>query len=296
MSIARVGTQQVTLITYAATVGFMTVDAQAGEQSILEFAEPSPLVREQQPGLTVFALGMTGLGALGLVLGDFAMQWQPVAQWFPARTVLAYGAAVLMVVCGIALLFQATVKWAVRVLFAYSIVWALLKMPAIVVAWKHEGVWLAFGEIAVLMAGAWTLFAQLGGARESWFTGDRGVRWARYWFAAWLIPIGLSHFVYIDATVNLVPAWLPNRQFWGYLTGAGQIASGLGVLFGVLPRVAAWCEAGQITLFTLLVWVPAVLAAPRTRLPWTALWISWAIGAGAWVVAQNVSRRAVKDT
>jgi uncharacterized membrane protein len=271
----------------------MTVNAQTEVVSSFEVAQPSAVVREQQPGITLFAIGMIGLGVLGLVMRDFAMQWQPVAPWFPARTALAYLAAVLMIVCGAGLLFRATVKWSARLLFAYSIVWALLKVPALVVGWRIEGVWLGLGEIAVLMAGAWTLFACLGDAGESWLTGDRGVRWARYWFAVWLIPIGLSHFIYPEPTAQLVPAWLPDRPFWGYLTGAGQIASGLGVLFGVLPRVAAWCEAGQITLFTLLVWIPAVFVAPRTRLPWTAFWISWAIGAGAWVVAQNFeSKRA----
>jgi uncharacterized membrane protein YphA (DoxX/SURF4 family) len=71
----------------------------------------------------------------------------------------------------------------------------------------------------------------------------------------------------------------------------GQMACGLGVLFGILPRVAAWAEAGMISIFTLLVWAPAVAAAPRTRLPWTAFFISWAIAAGAWVVAQNVAAK-----
>jgi len=37
----------------------------------------------------------------------------------------------------------------------------------------------------------------------------------------------------------------------------------------------------------LLVW--AIVAAPKTRLPWTAFFISWAIGSAAWVVAQNTS-------
>jgi len=66
------------------------------------------------------------------------------------------------------------------------------------------------------------------------------------------------------------------------------MACGLGVLLGILPRVAAWAEAGMISLFTILVWAPAIFAAPRTRLPWTAFFISWAIASGAWVVAQNV--------
>jgi hypothetical protein len=46
-----------------------------------------------------------------------------------------------------------------------------------------------------------------------------------------------------------------------------------------------------LSLFTLLIWVPATLATPKVRMPWTALLISWAITAGAWVVAQNIVRK-----
>ncbi|MGC2614137.1 MAG: hypothetical protein WA354_08930, partial [Terracidiphilus sp.] len=57
----------------------------------------------------------------------------------------------------------------------------------------------------------------------------------------------------------------------------------------------AWAEAGQITLYTLLIWLPAIFATPRARLSWTALWISWTIGAAAWVVAQNMASKPVLD-
>jgi uncharacterized membrane protein YphA (DoxX/SURF4 family) len=73
----------------------------------------------------------------------------------------------------------------------------------------------------------------------------------------------------------------------------GQIASGLGVLFGVLPRIAAWAEAGQIFVYTLLVWLPAIVAEPKSRLNWTAFFISWIIASGATAVAQNVPARKV---
>lgn len=273
-------------------------------------SSPPAVAAAAQPGLTVFALGMIGLGALALVVGDFAMGWQPVAPWVPARTALAYGSGVLMLICGAGLLFPATVKWSVRILFPYCVLWALLHAPALVEAPKVEGAWLSFGETAVLLAGAWTLFARFGGlgASPGWLEGESGARIARYWFAIWLIPIGLSHFVYIKETHALVPPWLPYRTGWGYLTGAGQIASGLGVLFNVFPRVAAWAEAVQIFLYTLLIWLPAILFGPSKdmasvftnadrRLCWTAFWISWAIGAGAWVVAQNVpaKRQAPPD-
>ncbi len=51
----------------------------------------------------------------------------------------------------------------------------------------------------------------------------------------------------------------------------------------------------MISIFGLLVWLPKVVAAPKERLPWTAFWITWAIGAAAWVVAANIrSARAVE--
>ncbi|HEX4029041.1 MAG TPA: hypothetical protein VHX20_01690 [Terracidiphilus sp.] len=92
-----------------------------------------------------------------------------------------------------------------------------------------------------------------------------------------------------------MPAWLPHRIFWAYLTGVGQMACGVGVLVRLWPRVAASVEAGMIGLFTLLVWAPAIAAAPRTRLPWTAFFISWVIAAAAWVVAENVKRGPVLE-
>jgi uncharacterized membrane protein len=242
---------------------------------------------------------MIGLGTLALVYGDFAMVWQPVPAGIPGRTALAYGAGLLMLLAGVGLLFTATAAWSVRILFTYLIAWALLKVPALVVAPQMEAVWLGFGELAVLLSGGWILFARLAGLREgsplAFLKGEKGIRFARILFALSLLPIGLSHIMYVKETAELVPVWLPYRFGWAYLTGAGQMACGLGVLFSILPRVAAWAEAGMLSLFTLLVWVPAILAAPKTRLPWTAFFISWAIASSAWVVAQNIAPKPLSN-
>jgi uncharacterized membrane protein len=251
------------------------------------------MTRSQQPALTLFAVGMIGLGTLALIYADFALVWQPVAPWIPGRTALAYGAAAIMIFCGVGLFFRATAVWSVRILFPYLVAWSLLKVPALLVAPEIEGVWLGLGELTVLLAGGWVLFATLAALSEgsplAFFTGERGVHISRILFAVSLIPIGLSHLIYVKETAELVPAWLPYRTGWAYLTGGGQIACGLGVLFSIFPRVAATTEAGMISLFALLVWGPAILAAPTARLPWTAFFISWAIASAAWAVAQNIA-------
>ena len=266
-----------------------------------EFTAVRPVLQTAlRPAATLLAAGMIGLGVLALTYGDFALVWQPVAPWVPGRTGLAYASGGLMLLAGAGLLFQATAAWAVRVLFPYLILWALLKVPALVVAPQIEGVWLGFGELAMLLAGGWVLFARFGGMPEdSWLgfaSGYRGIRIAKYLFAVWVIPVGLSHFFYTKATIDLIPQWIPGRLFFAYLTGAGHIASGLGVLFSVVPGLALFAEAAMLSAITLLVWAPRVLAHPATRMPWTAFWISWAITAAVWVLAAGAKEQATGIT
>jgi len=279
----------------------MTQNSPVAVQVALPSSKGVSFIRSQQPALALFAIGLIGMGALALVHGDFALVWQPVAPWFPARTALAYASGILMAGCGTCLFSRAATPWALRFLLPYLVVWQMLKLPALIVAARVEAVYLGFGELAVLLAGGWTLFARLADFPApkwlAWITGERGVRIARYYFALWIIPIGLSHWIYLKPSMDLVPPWLPNKAFWAYLSGAGQIASGLGVLFGVFPRAAAWAEAIQISLYTLLIWLPAILLSNRNlgpsfanadrRLSFTAFFISWIIAAGAWAVAQN---------
>jgi uncharacterized membrane protein len=255
-------------------------------------------MNKTQPGLCFFVVGLIGLGIIALIVRDFALVWQPVPEWVPARHAVAAGTGVLMILLGVGLSFRASRAWAVRILLVYLVVWAALKIPAVIVAPKMEAVYLGLGELTLLLSGGWTLFAYFAdlapGSPLGFLAGEPGMRMARILFAISIIPIGLSHLVYADITAGYVPHWLPYRVGWAYLTGAGQMASGLGVLFGVLPRVAAWAEAGQITLYTFLVWGAAILSAPKTRLAWTAFFISWIFGAAAWVVAQNVPAESSK--
>src|SRR5262249_31583330 len=150
-----------------------------------------------------------------------------------------------------------------------------------------------------LFSGGWFLFARAADLQPSsplaFITSEKALRLAKIFYGVWPIPIGLSHMFYVKETVDLVPAWLPYRTGWAYLTGAGHIAAGLGLLFSVLPRLAAFAEAAMIGVFTLLVWGPAIVASPKSRLPWTAFFISWVIAAAAWMVAQNVEVKKVAD-
>jgi uncharacterized membrane protein len=240
-----------------------------------------------------FAATMMALGIAGLIYGDFALVWQRIPiEHLSGRAFFAYAAAVIELVTGIGLLMKRTARLSSGVLLVFLLLWAvLLKLPAVIFAPQMEATWLGFGEIAVMLAGVWVLFASLVGDRQRGFmrfiTGAKGIGTARLLFAVSLPMIGLAHFFYSEQTAALIPAWLPYHLGWAYLTGAGSIAACMGVLLAIAPRLAATLEAVMLWAITLLVWVPAILTTPTDRTPWTAFIISAVIASGAWLVADS---------
>lgn len=144
----------------------------------------------QRAARVIFAIGLIAMGVVGLVYGDFAMQWQPVPAGIPWHTGLAYLCAAIELVLGVAFLIPGSVRIASRAALVYvALWWVLLKIPGVVQAPRVEASWLGLGEIAVILAGAWMLFLLYGRvARDA-----VNLRLAAILFGLALIPIGLSH-------------------------------------------------------------------------------------------------------
>lgn len=248
--------------------------------------------RNQLIAQFLFALGMIGLGVLALVYGHLALPWYSIPKWIPSRDLVAYASGIILVGCGVGLLFARTARFSTRILLSYLLVWLLLQVPAWVKSPLVEVIWQNAGELAVLVAGAWVLYARMAepseGSSSRFAAGESGMRIARILFALSLFAFGLSHFAYEAQTTSLVPAWVPFRNSWAYITGAAQIAAGIGVLFSILPRLAASLQVVLLCMFTFLVWPQALIAAPTSVPTWTEFLFSWAITAGAWVVAESI--------
>ncbi|HUN72500.1 MAG TPA: hypothetical protein VMU52_09335 [Steroidobacteraceae bacterium] len=243
-------------------------------------------------GHALFAATLIALGIYGLISGKFAPIFDEVPKAFLTREALVYLCAAVTLLCGSGLLFQRTAGTASRVLFAYFVLWMVLfKVPQIVQAPLVEGTYQNWGEIAVLLAASWVLYAWFAGAWDrrqlSFATGDEGVRLARAVYGLALIAFGLSHYAYLELTAPLVPAWLPWHVGWAYFTGATYLAGGVAILIGVYARLAAALSVLQIGLFTVLVWTPLMAAGVITPGQREEFVYSWALTAAAWVVADS---------
>jgi uncharacterized membrane protein len=201
------------------------------------------------------------------------------------RQILAYVCTFVSLATGAGLLVKRTAVPAALLLFLYLFVWtAVFKFPFIVRAPLEEVSYQSCGENLVLIAAAWVLYAEFATSR-SFPAGEVGLRVAYLLYGLALIAFGLSHFFYLQMTAPLIPSWLPAPVFWAYLTGTVYLATGAAIVIGLAPKLAAAAAAVQIALITLLVWGPMVLAGHLSPMHWQETIVSWALTAGAWVMA-----------
>jgi uncharacterized membrane protein len=237
-------------------------------------------------GGVLLAGSLAAIGLLSFVSGDFALNWQPVPSDLPWREALARTSGLVLLGCSAGVFVDRIAARSASVLTGYLLVWLLLlRGPRVAAHPLSAGMWNGFSENVMLLVGGWLLRVSLAADDD-----PRYVKPARILYALALPFLGLAHFAYVDATTALVPAWLPARTGFTYLTGAGHVAAGLGLLFGILPRLAATLEAVMIGAFTTLVWVPRIVHAPASRFEWTAFLISAAVTGACTIVASSLYR------
>jgi uncharacterized membrane protein len=248
-------------------------------------------IRIASVGHAVFAATMIGLGIIGVIQGGFTSTWGGVPKAFPARQALASLCAFVSLVTGIGLFFRRTAALASRVLLISLLLWFLLfRVSRIFIAPKDLNTWWSCGDTSVMAAAAWVLYVWFAGGgngpRLGLPTGEKGLRIARALYGLGMIPFGIAHFTNPQDTAPLVPGWLPWHLGWAYFTGGAFLAAGVAVLTGVFARLAAALSALQMGLFTLLIWVPIVIAGP-SPFQWVEFVSSWSLTAAAWVVADS---------
>jgi uncharacterized membrane protein len=246
-------------------------------------------------GQVFFAAAMIVLGIVGLIKGDFTVIWQPVPDAVPARALLIYLCAVVSLAGGVGLLFRRTATIAARVLLGYFLLWLLLlRVPGMLIS-RTVDFWWSAAQVAVITGAAWVLWVWFADdadkRRFGSVAGDNGLRIARVLYGLGMIPFGIAHFVYLQHTAEMVPAWLPWHVFWAKFFGWTFIAAGVAMIIGVCARLAATLSAVEMGLFLVLVWVPVIAAGSKEAGDWSETLASVALGAAAWVVAESYRGR-----
>ncbi len=227
-----------------------------------------------------YAAGAILLGIVGLVFGNFALQWQAVPAGIP-RVPYAYVSAGILLIAGCALLVRRYASIGALTLAVFYGLWVIaFHFPNALASWTHIGAWNAPAEINLLAMGGLALWASNAGPARNTL---RLI--TRVLAGVSAIVFGFAHFNYIDFTATMVPAWIPPSQtFWAWATGAGHLAAGLALVSGVQARLAAACLAGMMASFVLLVHIPRVIGSPGEHAEWLMLGFSTALAGSAWLI------------
>jgi uncharacterized membrane protein len=238
-------------------------------------------------GQVLFGVSLAAIGALSIGWHDFAPTWELLPKWIAWRSALVIPCGAMLLAGGVALLIPRAARPAALALAALLLLrLLLLHVPRIAIHPLVEGVYESMSENLIYIAGAWTIFSMLPSEDES-RANFGNVRAGQVLFALALPAIGLSHLVYLNMTAPLIPSWLPFHVPLAYFTGVAWIAAAAGILFGVLPRLAATLTAVMASLFTLIIWGPTVIAAPTNVSDWSEICASTAITGAAWAVAES---------
>lgn len=228
-----------------------------------------------------YALGALLLGVLGLIAGDFAFQWQPVPDNVPLRSALASVSAVAMAASALAAVLPRLAKGGRLLLAIFFGLWAvLLHGPRVAAQPGSVAEWLGLAESGAMSAGGVALLALSlrGGLRRRLTFSSRIV------FGLCLLVFGLSHFVYLTFTAQMVPAWLPWPTGWAAATGAGHVMAGLAFLSNRGIKAAGPAITGMMGSFVVLLHVPRVLAEPASRMEWTMTAVALTLAGAAFAL------------
>ncbi len=250
-------------------------------------------------GHALFGIAVAGLAILSLFYGNFAPILEPFPASLPWRDFWAYGSAAILLAASAGLFFARTALVGAIIIGVYASVWAVARAHAILLKPLIVGTWYGLGEALGPLLGAWILYAvrrrQYDAPAVTVMTGDRALLAGASSFRCGLRGRTAPR---ISPTQRLRRKWyrrgFPDRKGLAYLTGAGHAAAGLGLVVGVLPRLAATLEAIMMTLFGVLVWLPSFFAqpvpewAPSMQIQWSETFLTFLLAASAWIVAASL--------
>jgi uncharacterized membrane protein len=129
------------------------------------------------------------------------------------------------------------------------------------------------------------------------------MRPGRIIFAVAVAALGVLNFIYGDAVSGLepIPAWVPGRLLWAYLTGVVLIAAGACIGANKGARSGATSLGIMLLLWVLLLQAPRLAVHLNNGNAWTATFETLALCAVAWVLAgsltaeQGIRRRRPRE-
>jgi len=245
----------------------------------------------------LFAMATIAAGVLDLIWGEFEAAHQPIGTLgdnIPGQKIFAYITGVWMILAGAAILWRRTRRLGAVATALIYFVFGLFWLPRFYTAPKILGfrLTLIIGVLAgmftqfMVVAGALVLYASVAPSSSQWPQKSRAV--ARCVIGLAAVLFGVVHLTGVQGVAQMVPKWMPlGGSFWVVLSGVAFLLAGLGILSGILNRLAAHLLALMIVVFEIVL-MPMVFANPGNHIAWGSNAYSLAAAGAVWVFASSI--------
>ena len=231
-------------------------------------------------GRYVFGAAALSLGIAGLVLND-----QLISNWqLPGTPAFIVVTSLAQIVGGAAMLFRKTTGLGAIILGIVYLVFSLTFVPDIVAEPRVYASWgNVFYQLA-LVAGAVVAYGLASPSRPKIKNLCRG---AVTLFGLCNISFAIEQVEFLARTVSLVPPWIPpNGTFWAIATTVAFGLAGIALVVRYQSMLASRLLALMLGIFGVTIWIPILIAQPKTHSNWSEGIETFAIAGVAWLVAE----------
>lgn len=241
-------------------------------------------------GRHVYGLAAVCFGVIAFVWHDFNI-WQQIRPLgsISHRETLLYAAAVVQLAGGFAIQWSKTARGGALALGAIYLIFALLWVPLIAAKPLIYDRWGNFFEQFSLVSAALIVYGSV--ARSDSGRPVRAARIGYICFGICVVSFTMEQLLYLSATADFVPKWIPPGQmFWAITTTVAFALAAVSLLTMRLALLASRLLTAMLIGFGLLVWLPAPFADPHKLINWAGNAQNLAITGAAWIVADFLSQ------
>lgn len=252
-----------------------------------------------QQGRVLYGIAIIVFGVENLICAPLVLTVRGVP-WFPSNPILGYITGLVLIAAGLSIVSNIRARETSIFLGLLFLVYVVfLEAPRVAAEPMDLGVRTVFFE-TLCMASSALMLARTLSTGGSTLRGrgilDRLISAGPYLFGVSLVVFGTTHFLILNFIASLVPAWLPWKLFWAYLTGAAFIAAGITILIRWLDQWGAFMIGLMFLLWFLILHSPRVVMAFRLHNPnspdeWSSAFIALAMCGGSWICALQIQQR-----
>lgn len=225
-----------------------------------------------------------------LGVAAFALHDQLISNWqLPGTGAFIVLTSIAQIVGGGAMLFRKTAAFGAVLLGIVYLVFTLTMVPDVV---AQPNVYASWGNVfyqLALVAGAAVAFALASPERPYAGALAKGAIIA---FGLCNVSYAIEQVEFLARTVSLVPHWIPpNGMFWSILTTFAFGLGGIALIIQFQALLASRLLAFMLLVFGVAIWIPILIADPKTHSNWSEGIETVAIGGVAWLVADVLASR-----